>query len=271
MQENNYFDVHAHLTDKLYRHDLSQVIARAKKCHLHSIIVNGLETESNRAVLEIAKNFGNIIQPALGIYPTNAVWDLLPKDFPYPVPKINLLEEIEFIRQKSKKNQIVAIGECGLDGYCLSDKTFERQEYIFDKLISIAMEMDKPLIVHSRKREKRLAEILRFRKVQRVNLHCFSGKVKLAKRWAEEEGWWFSIPANAHRNEGFQKMIRELPIQKLLTETDSPYLSPSPGKRNEPSQVIETIQLIAKLKACAIEEIRVQLFKNYQNFLNIVE
>lgn len=257
-----YVDVHAHLTDSKFGADLEQVIQRADKAGLKAIIVNGLEPESNRQILELARRHP-LIKPAMGIYPVDAVNDLLPANLPFSVRRFDVRDEIRAIEAAAAAGQLAAIGECGLDGHWLGDETFGRQEEVFEQLIEVALRHHLPLIIHTRKREQRAADILAHHKVSRVNFHCFGGRVNLAKKLAEDAGYWFSIPANAQHNEAFQKMLRELPMERLLTETDCPYLGPTRGQRSEPCHVVGTVELLAKLRGQTSEQAMLQIAANY--------
>lgn len=263
-----YVDVHTHLTHEKFKDDVVQVIANAEAAGLSAIVVNGLEPESNRQILEMAKKH-SVIKPALGIYPVEAVNHLLPETFTLAVARFDVDKELAFIEQQAKAGQLHAIGECGLDGYWLTQETFAEQERVFRALITIAKENNLPLIIHTRKLEQRSSEILAEMKVERVDFHCFGGKVKLAQRLAEEFGWYFSIPANAPVNEAFQKMLANLPEDLILTETDAPYLAPIRGERNEPKNVVSTIALLAKIRGWTHEHAKEKVWKNYQRlFLN---
>ncbi len=257
-----YVDVHTHLTHERFRQDQSEVIERARHAGLSSIIVNGLDPKSNRETLQLS-NQHEIVLAALGIYPVNAVNDLLPEDFTLPVPRFDVDAEIEFIASMAEQKQIVAIGECGLDGYWVPESTFKKQESVFERLIDIALKQDIPLIVHTRKLEVRAIEVLRSLKAEKVIFHCFGGKVKLAQKCAESDGWWFSIPANARVNQSFSKMLKVLPLEKILTETDAPYLAPIRGNRNEPMNVRETVALLAEIRDLDGPEAAVQIWRNY--------
>lgn len=258
----HFLDVHCHLTHERFAGDLDAVVRRAQEQNLSAIVVNGLEPQSNREILKLAATY-SIVKPAMGIYPTEAVNSILPEDFPHPVKRFDVWGEIEFIRQQAQAGAIVAIGECGLDGYWLQEETFSLQEKVFAKLIEVAMETNKPLIVHSRKLEQRVMDIIASAGVKKVNFHCYSGKTKRAQEGAEKYGWWFSIPANAHVNEAFAKMLKILPKERILTETDAPYLGPKRGERNEPANVVGTVQLLAGLRGWSLEQARDQVWANY--------
>lgn len=259
-----FVDVHCHLTHKRYETDLNVVIQRAEKAGVKSIVCNGLEPISNRQTLELAEKYPTV-KPALGIYPINALQKKRPK-LDHDLPTFNVEEEIKFIAEQAKNRKIIAIGECGLDGYWVDQDYFPEQEEVFLQLLEIAMNNDIPVIVHSRKMDKRMIEILHHHKANKVDFHCFGGKTKLAQKAAEAEGtenWCFSIPANSHNNEAFAKMLRTLPIEKILTETDSPYLAPVRGERNEPVNVIGTIEHFAGLRELDLEEVKKKVWQNY--------
>jgi TatD DNase family protein len=258
-----YVDVHTHLTHDKFQSDWEQVTATAVKAGLGAIVVNGLEPDSNRLILDMARRYP-VIKPALGIYPVEAVNHLLPETFSLAVARFDVDQEIAFIREQAMAGNIHAIGECGLDGYWLSQETFAEQERVFRALISVAIDADLPLIIHTRKLEQRAGEILAEMGVKRVDFHCFGGKVKLAQRYAEQFGWYFSIPANAPVNEAFKKMLETLPIDLILTETDAPYLAPQRGERNEPANVTGTVALLAGLRGMSEDAARDQVWRNYQ-------
>lgn len=257
-----YVDVHCHLTHKAFASDYHEVLDKAKKSGLGAIVVNGLEPESNRKILEMAKK-DPIIKPALGIYPLEAVCDIIPDDLPFKVKKFNVSEEIAFIRTHAEQGKLAAIGECGLDGYWVKEETFPGQEKVFEELLDIAKSSNIPVIIHSRKLEKRTIEVVEHHKNEKVVFHCFGGKSKLAINTAEKHGWCFSIPATAHKNQGFMKLLQKLPEECLLTETDAPYLSPEKNTRNEPSNVLYTVDLLAKARTWSADKARDLIYFNY--------
>lgn len=258
-----YVDVHTHLTHADFAPDCEAVIGRAVAAGLSAVVVNGLEPTSNRAILDMARRHP-VVKPALGLYPLDAVNEQIPEGFPFPVPRFDVEAEIQFIRGEALAGRLAAIGECGLDGHWLGAETFKAQERVFEALIGVALEADLPLIIHTRKLEARSAEILAAHGVKKVNFHCFGGKTKLAKDCAEQHGWWFSIPANARVNQAFTKMLKELPLEKILTETDAPYLTPVKGTRNEPANVVGTVAYLAELRGMSVDVARDQVQANYR-------
>ena len=256
-----FVDVHTHLTHAKFHSDCDAVIQRAIDAGLGAIVVNGLEPQSNRKILAMAAA-NPIIQPALGIYPIEAINHLKP-ELSFPISNFDVDQEINFIEKMASENKLAAIGECGLDGYWVDQTTFKEQERVFVRLIEIAKTFDKPLIIHTRKLEKRSIEILKEMNIRKVNFHCYGGKVKMAIRAAEEHGWYFSIPTNCRKNEAFTKMLLELPETLILTETDAPYLAAEKGERNEPSQVVNTIAYLAELRKWPFEQAKEQVWSNY--------
>ena len=251
-----YIDVHAHLYEP-YFEDIDEVIKRAEEAQVTTIIINGLNKTTNRRVLELAKKH-KIVKAALGIYPTEAV----PKDqlkHEIPQDSFNINEELKFI-EKNKDN-IIALGEVGLDNKEITKK--ETQTEVFTRIIKLGKKLNKPLIIHSRKAEEELINLLEQEKAKKVIMHCFSGKKKLVQRVADN-GWSCSIPTCVTRSEQFQNIINTLPIKQLFAETDAPYLSPFKDTRNEPAYIVESYKMIAKIKKLTLEETKNLIFQNYQ-------
>jgi TatD DNase family protein len=261
-----YVDVHTHLTHRRFDGELPEIVERAGRAGLGAIVVNGLEPVSNRTILDMAKEY-EVVWPALGIYPIDAVCHLLPEDYELEVARFDVDAEIAFIEAQAAAGHLAAVGECGLDGHWLDERTFAEQERVFEALVDIAMRHDLPAIIHTRKRETRAAEILRHLGASRVDFHCFGGKTKFAIRWANEDGWWFSIPANARRSEAFTKMLKSLPPERILTETDAPYLAPERGERNEPANVVGTVAYLAELRGWTIPAARDQVACNFRDLM----
>ena len=178
------------------------------------------------------------------------------------------LSEKEFQRDldfiKEHKNDIIAIGEIGLDFHNTSEDHLKKiQQDRFKIILEELGKLKKPFVIHTRKAEKEVIDILESMSVKKVDLHCFTGNYKLAKR-VIDNGWSFSIPPNIMRSLHFQGLVSMTPISQLLTETDSPYLAPPPKQRNEPSFVKLTVQKIAEIKNIDESEAEKMIFMNYQ-------
>jgi len=244
-------DVHAHLD---MMKDLDNVINRAKKAGVKAIITNGVNPEANRESLELAKKYPDIVKAAMGIYPPDALGRETNQNNFFDFDK-----EIEFI--KKNKDKIIAIGEMGLDYKNGRDKSLQKD--IFTKLVNLAREIDKPLIVHSRSAEADVVELLEAANYKKIVMHCFHGKSKLVDRIIAND-WYFSIPCNVVRTPQIQNIVQKAPLNRLLTETDAPFLSPFPGKQNEPAFMIESIKKIAEIKQLDAEETANIIFMNYK-------
>ncbi len=243
-------DVHAHLHSDAFKQDLSEVIDRAKKVGVVCIIETGLDLETNKKVLDLAEEF-KIIKPSLGLYPTDAV----------KLTNEQIEENLNFIRQN--KDKIIAIGEVGMD-FNEGRSSETKQREVFQKVINLAEELNKPIIIHSRKAEEECLEILENSKLKKVIFHCFNGNFKLVKR-IENKNWFLSIPPIILRSLHFQSIVQNVSINNLLTETDSPYLAPPPKTRNEPAFVKFSVERIAEIKNLTYEETKNLLYKNFQN------
>ncbi len=252
-------DTHAHLDHPWLYKDLDKIIARAKEAGVKAIITSGITYYTNRIALKIAKNY-DIVRCSLGLYPQDAMANELKSVKNKEVKKkANIDEELDFI--KKNKNRIIAIGEIGMDLKTGSNE--KEQKQLFLRQLELAEMLKKPVIIHSRKAEQQVIEILESTKNKKIMMHCFGGRLKLAKK-AADNGWSFSIPTNIVKSEHFQHIVREVNINQLLTETDAPYLSPFTGKTNEPAFVAETIGKIAQIKGFEAEEVANNIFLNYK-------
>jgi TatD DNase family protein len=249
-------DIHAHLDHVQFKEDLPQVIERAKNV---MIVASGITPKTNRFVLDLSKKYENV-KASVGLYPIEAFKaEIEQGDYPIAPEKIDIDDEIEFIKQH--KDEIIAIGEIGLD-YSLVPETEKQQKALFEKQIELAEKIRKPILVHSRKAEADVIDMLESSRLKKIILHCFCGKQKLVSR-AQDNGWCLTVPTNVVRSQQMQYIAETTDINKILTETDSPYLSPFPDKRNEPCFVIEAVKKIAEIKRMDVKEVENNIFKNY--------
>jgi TatD DNase family protein len=263
-----FVDVHAHLIHPRFAGEEDEVALRALEAGLGAVIVNGLEPRSNREVLALCERHDHL-HAALGIYPIDAMAHLIdretwPHDWP-PPDGFDVDAEIAFIDEQAPG--LIAVGECGLDRYWLEDHDAE-QERVLRGLIEVAMAHDKPVILHSRRAEARTFEILVEMGVEKADFHCFTGKLKLARRIAEA-GYYLSIPPAVVRDETFQRFARELPLDRLLTETDSPYMGPERGVRNEPANVPLGVGAMAEARDMAPEAMAEAIAANFERLFGV--
>lgn len=262
------FDVHTHLTHPDLLSQVDAVVQRAMAAGVTTIVTNGLNPRDNRAVLKLAERF-EIVRPALGLYPVDAVLqDMRAAGEQYPGSEETWSTgaAVDWVRDHAE--QALAIGEIGLDGYWVKQPFWEAQDEAFRQLVRIAMDADKPVIIHTRKRERRALELLDELGARRVDWHCFTGRVKLAREIVER-GHCLSIPANARRSQSFTKMLETLPREQLLLETDAPYLGPERDVMNEPANVAGTVAYAAELWNCSPEQAQAQLEENFERLFGV--
>jgi TatD DNase family protein len=231
------FDVHCHLYDESFDKDRDRVINRAKKV-LSGILIAGENPPANKKIIDIAKKYPKFCFVSLGIQPQEI----------HKFTDEEIEEEIAWI----KKQKPIAISEIGLDYATIKREKqgeFEKTRQIewFERFIELAKELDVPIIVHSRWAVKPVIEILEELKPKKAILHAFSGTLEEAKR-ALKLGYKFSIGNTVAYAEQKRDLVKELPMEAFILETDSPVASPKPGERNEPSNITLVICDIAKIK-----------------------
>ncbi len=238
-------DVHAHLDFRDFDEDIDEVIKRAHGAEVIAIINNGTDPATNRKTIALSAKY-HLIKPALGIYPSETV----------KMTEEQLDKEFKFI----ENSKPVALGEVGLDLKLLPDLKIQKE--VFERFIKLSEKMKIPLIVHSRKAEQEVFDCLVSSNAKLVNMHCFSGKLSLARK-IEDNGWYMSIPPNIVFSTHFQELVKTVSLSHLLTETDSPFLSNEKGGRNEPANVSFTVKKIAELKGLDTTETENNIFLNF--------
>lgn len=245
-----FIDVHCHLD--MIEIPIEKIIENADNADVKLIVTQGVNPESNRKVLELCEKY-NSIKAALGIYPIDVL--------SFSDKEID--SEIDFIRKN--KDKIVAIGEVGLD-FKEDLENHDKQKMIFEKFIKLSIELNIPIIVHSRKAELECIEILEKNNAKKVIMHCFSGKLSFVNRIVKN-GWILTIPTSVKNSEHFQKIIEMVNIKHLLCETDSPYLHPDKKWPNEPANVIASYEKIAEIKSLKFDYVKKKIWENYKNCL----
>jgi len=232
-------DTHAHICDSVFDADRSAVLENAQKTGVSSIIAVGENLEDAEKNLELSDKYP-IILPAAGLFPT--ILDSKQAAGIY-----------DYIRHHA--DRIAAIGEVGLDYWKIQEESDrEVQREIFRGFIDLSLQLDIPLNVHSRSAGRHAIEFLLKHSATRVQLHAFDGKSSSALAGLEA-GYYFSIPPSIVRSAQKQKLVRKLPLSRILIETDSPVLGPEPGSRNEPANVSLVVHAIAELKNLREEEV----------------
>lgn len=260
-------DDHAHLEMDVYG-DLDDFVNDQKDNDVKYIITQGIDLSSSKKALELSKKY-DIVLAALGIYPP----DTLAKDLETDSEVLGTNSKPEDLMSKDKlkdalkwieKNlgKAVAVGEVGMD-FKDANADKELQEWLFRKFIEMAIKYNKPIIIHSRKAEERVLEILGEYDYKKIVLHCFSGKKRLIQL-AKERKYYFSVPTNIVNSEHFKMLVSMVDMSRILTETDAPYLSPFKDWPNKPKNIIESLKTIADLKGMTVEETALAVFQNFQ-------
>lgn len=250
-------DTHCHVDFKEYNKNREEVMERAKN-KLTAIINSGASLGGNRRTLKLQDEYKGFLYSTLGFHPSNA------SKADSTIIK-QVLEEID-----TNIESAVGIGETGLDFYEVTEsEKRKRQLKIFDIFIELSNEYDLPLVLHARDAEKKCLEIVKKKSnIFDVIFHCYGGDVETAKQIVEE-GYFISFSTLACFSEHHQQLIEHVPISNILTETDSPYLSPFKGKRNEPAFVEETVKIIAEKKSLTPKEVGKQTERNARKIFKI--
>lgn len=262
------FDVHAHLTHPSLLENVDQVLERARAAGLSTIISNGLNPDDNAAVLALAQR-SPLVRPALGLYPVDAVLEeMLAAGESYPGGRSAWPTRVAVDWVRDHVSEAFAVGEIGLDGHWVPERFWPAQEAAFRELVQVAMDAGKAIIIHTRKRERRTLELLDELGTKRVNWHCFTSRLSLAREIAGR-GHYLSIPANVRRSQTFTGMLSTLPRDRLLLETDAPYLGPDKETHNEPANVKGTVEFAAELWGTTEEQAASQLAQNFEALFGV--
>jgi TatD DNase family protein len=237
-------DSHAHLEMPEFKKDLEEVIQRSKESGVRYIFTVGTEKKDWERTLKIVNSHPSIYA-ILGVHPHNAKEI---DDETYPT-----------LRELCRNEKVKAYGEIGLDFYRnLSPRDVQLRR--FREQIGLARELGLPIVVHDREAHQETLEILKSEKAEQCGgiIHCFSGDYEMAKKCLEM-GFCISIPGSiTFKNaERLREIVKRLPLESLLVETDAPFLTPEPfrGKRNEPSYIRYTAQKVAETKKISFEKV----------------
>ncbi len=237
--EVNLTDTHTHLCDPAFDDDRKEVLENARTAGICAIVLVGENLADAAKNQELAKQYP-ILKPAAGLYP--AILDEAEAD------EIN-----KFILKN--RERLVAIGEVGLDHWVVKTENEKAlQKAIFKSFINLALKVDLPLNVHSRSAGRHAISLLLECGAKKVQLHAFDGKASTALP-AVDAGYFFSIPPSILRSRQKQKLVKHLPLKCLLLETDSPVLGPVLHVRNQPSNIIHSLDAIAKIKGVSKEAV----------------
>ncbi|MBN2797333.1 MAG: TatD family hydrolase [Clostridia bacterium] len=252
------FDSHAHLDANQFKNDLNEVIKRAQDEGVELIMNPGADYESSMNAVKLAETY-DFIYAAVGVHPHDAssLDDMM----------------LTLLKKMAKHPKVKAIGEIGLD-YHYDYSPRETQRYWFRKQLQLAKALNLPVIIHDREANQDVFNILKEENAFEtgVLLHCYSGSAELARQYVNL-GAYISIagPVTYKNARKTVEVVEMIPLEKLLIETDSPYLSPHPmrGKRNESSYVKYVAEKIAEIKSLSYEEVCRVTFENAKKYFKI--
>jgi TatD DNase family protein len=253
------FDSHAHLNDERFDEDRDELIKSLREKNVDLVVNPGADIETSKSAVELSNKY-DFIYAAVGVHPHD----------------VSELDDsaIKTLREMAtKNNKVVAIGEIGLD-YYYDHSPREAQKEWFKKQILLANELKLPIIIHDRDAHADTFDIIKEYKSDEIGcvLHCYSGSVELAREYIKM-GCYISIPGTVtfKNSRKVREVAREIPLNKLFIETDSPYMAPEPhrGKRNDPSLVAFVADKIAQEKGISYEEVCEKTKENAKIFFGI--
>ena len=252
-------DSHAHINDEAFINDVDKYIKDAEASNVKSFLCVGSNLETSKQAVEIANKYKNV-WAAVGVHPSD-VKSMGPND-------------LELIDQMFSNPKVIAVGEVGLDYYWDKDKKVQQQQIeYFIKFIELANKHNVPIIIHSRDAINATYGILRDHKVKKAGIiHCYSAGKDYVKRYVEL-GYYFGIGGTVTFKNAIsvKEAVEAIPLDRLLLETDAPYLAPSPhrGEQNHSKYIPLIINEIAKLKGIDHKTIEDKTTENFEKLFSV--
>lgn len=248
-------DTHAHLNTEAFDSDLDTVLERATQSDVKKIIVIGMNQRANSRALELSSRPN--LYATVGLHPSDVLEGL----------------DIDLLKQQSRLPKVVAIGEIGIDLYWVKDN-LELQVLVFKRQLELAIELDLPVVIHMRDSAKEIYEVVKHYPELKGVMHCFSASLDWALKYIEL-GFYIGIggPVTFKNNLEVKQVATHIPLERLLVETDSPYLAPVPhrGKQNEPAYTKLVVEEIAKLRGISVEEVSTMTTRNAMRLFRLEE
>ena len=251
-------DTHCHIDFEDFDSDREDVIKRAKD-KLDHVIVSGYSNDSNMKVLQLSKDYEGFIYPTFGFHPVSS--------------QNATQEDIDIAHANISKylDDIVAIGEVGMDYFYVTDKALrERQQEIFKGFLELANDYKVPIVMHVRDCEKKAVNIIpKYEDIPYFVFHCYGGSLKTAKKIMNMDNCVMSFSTMLCYSKHHQDLIEKINLDYVLTETDSPYLAMTKEERNEPANVTKAVAKIAEIKNMDIETVDEITTNNARKIFNI--
>lgn len=249
-------DSHAHLNDPHFDNILSEVVERAQQAGVKKIINVGFDIRSSYRAVELANQYSSMYA-VIGVHPHDA--------------KNVSNNSISELRQLAKDQKVVAIGETGLD-YYYDHSPRNQQQTAFHQHLELAAELSLPVVVHSRDAAKDTHDIISEHPENKCLLHCYSGSLETARMYLDMGHYISFAGAITFKNAvKLRRVAANIPVERLLIETDCPYLAPEPhrGKPNEPAWVAYVAEKLAELHAIATDELKAITEQNTNTFFRL--
>ena len=254
-----FVDAHIHLSDEEYHGCIGDVLQEAKDSKVVALVSNSMDLKTSIKSLELAQQFKGTIYAAVGIHP-------------WTVNKLTdeeLHQTLVLIKEQSRNKSFVAIGEIGLDSKYVN--IWEKQLKVFDSMLHVAEELGLPVIIHSRGTTVQIVDMLPSYNLHRVLLHWFSNPTSALSK-AVEIGCYISEGAPTVFSDGIRDVVKKIPIDRLLTETDGPvrfFKPPFKGKRTTPAFIPGIVNAMAELLKLPPESVADQVAKNFEDFFGV--
>ncbi|MDP3645739.1 MAG: TatD family hydrolase [bacterium] len=267
-----YFDAHTHVNFVAYNDDREATILRAKEVEVGMNVV-GTQFDTSKSAVELAEKYENVYA-TIGLHPIHTSKSYHDekelgtggKEFTSrgEVFDMSAYEEL------GKSPRVIAVGECGLDYYRVDKSTKNIQVEAFVQQIELANTLEKPLMLHIRQAYDDALEVIKSHAKVRGDVHFFAGDWNTAKKFLDL-GFTLSFTGVITFTHDYDEVIKNAPLDMLLSETDAPYVTPVPnrGKRNEPAYVVEVVRKIAEIRGEDVEVVRAQLIKNIERVFGI--
>jgi TatD DNase family protein len=282
-QNMKYFDIHSHLNFSAYKDDREATIERMQHVQVSTITV-GTQIDTSKSAVALAEKYAGIFA-TVGTHPIHtsashhdeAELGENGKEF----TSRGEIPDMQAYTALAKHPKVVAIGEVGLDYYHHDEKLAAAQVTVFEAMIDLANEVNKPLMLHIRNGAAQAGstnksayrdafEILKSRAKVLGNLHFFAGTIEEAKLFLDL-GYTFSFTGVVTFARNYDEVIKYIPLDRIMSETDAPYVTPAPyrGKRNEPAYVVEVVKKLAEIKGVTVEIMAEQIRENVRKSFNV--
>ena len=254
-------DTHSHLFVEEFNEDRSEVMCRAREAGVQHILMPNIDLSTVEPMLRVCEAYPEFCYPMIGLHPTEV--------------KANYRQDLDALREilVSHPKTFIAIGEVGLDLYW--DKTYKQEQLsVLEEQIGWALEYDLPLVIHSREAFAELYNLFSHYKDTPIRgvFHSFTGTAEEAQSLLEFPGFLLGVNGVVtFKKSTLPEALSEVPLSRLVVETDSPYLAPTPyrGKRNESAYIVRVVERLAEIYSCSPEVVAEQTFINATNLFRL--